>query len=203
MPWAAEAVDAPLPLLLGGAVGYALLQRARWQHSQRMLDLQSEEILYSNNELEKKFRDLQTTIEQLSLLSELAAAVSATLDVEKIYEQTLDRLVHPMGYQGAYLFLVDPDRVAIRGIHGERAVIGLDVNAGAALVRERRVGGRADGRRDWSPRRGRCQGSDQPIDAPSARAFGTPVVLVPLRVKGGYGVLAVTSSEPGRVGAWI
>ena len=69
-----------------------------------MLDLQSEEILYSNNELEKKFRDLETTIEQLSLLSELAAAVSATLDVEKIYEQTLERLVHAMGYQ-ARLFV--------------------------------------------------------------------------------------------------
>ena len=79
-----------------------------------MLDLQSEEILYSNNELEKKFRDLETTIEQLSLLSELAAAISATLDVEKIYEQTLDRLVHGMGYQGAYLFVVDPGRRVVR-----------------------------------------------------------------------------------------
>src|SRR5262245_20129543 len=78
VPWAEEVAVAVLPLLLGGAVGYALLQRARWQHSQRMLDLQSEEILYSNSELEKKFRDLETTIEQLSLLSELAAAVGAT-----------------------------------------------------------------------------------------------------------------------------
>jgi signal transduction histidine kinase len=44
---------------------------------------------------------------------------------------------------------------------------------------------------------------DQPIDVPSARAFGTrSVVLVPLRVKGEvFGVLAVASSEPGRVGA--
>src|SRR6185295_6338238 len=115
MAWAVEAVVAPLPLLFGGAVGYALLQRARRQHSQRMLDLQSEEILYSNNELEKKFRDLETTIEQLSLLSELAAAISATLDVEKIYEQTLERLVHGMGYQGAYLFVVDPGRRVVRG----------------------------------------------------------------------------------------
>ena len=115
VPWAADAVVAPLPLLLGGAVGYALVQRARARHAKRMLDLQSEEILYSNNELEKKFRDLETTIEQLSLLSELAAAVSATLDVEKIYEQTLERLVHGMGYQGAYLFVVDPDRRVVRG----------------------------------------------------------------------------------------
>jgi hypothetical protein len=64
--WVVHVVVAPLPLLLGGAFGYALVLRARRQHTQRMLDLQSEEILYSNNELEKKFRDLQTTIEQLS-----------------------------------------------------------------------------------------------------------------------------------------
>src|SRR5262249_57406366 len=101
---------AALPLLFGGALGYGLGQRARWQHGQRMLDLQSEEILYSNNELEKKFRDLGSTIERLSLLSELSAAVNATLDVEKIYEQALQRLVHRMGYQNAYPLLVHPDR---------------------------------------------------------------------------------------------
>ena len=57
-----------------------------------MLDLQSEEILYSNNELEKKFRDLETKIEQLSLLSDLSAAVNAT-DVSQTKArsgQTLD-----------------------------------------------------------------------------------------------------------------
>src|SRR4030095_2712658 len=82
-----------LPVLLGGAIGWGLPQRQRWEHTKRMLALQSEEILYSNNELEKKFRHLETTIEQLSLLSELSAAVNATLDVELIYQQTLERLV--------------------------------------------------------------------------------------------------------------
>ena len=119
-----------LPLLLGGAVGYALLQRARWHHSQRMLDLQSEEILYSNNELEKKFRDLETTIEQLSLLSELAAAVSATLDAEKIYEQTLERLVHAHGI---------PGRLSVRRGPGPRASSGVTA---------------------WRGRRGRDRGSE-------------------------------------------
>jgi signal transduction histidine kinase len=204
LPWVAEAVVGLLPLLIGGAVGYALLQRARWHHSQRMLDLQSEEILYSNNELEKKFRDLQTTIERLSLLSELGAAVSATLDAEKIYEQTLERLVHAMGYQGAYLFVVDPERRVVRGhrtaggVEAEtrfRAVeFSLDdPRAGAARVAVTGLPVVVDD----------VEAPDPPIDVPSARSFGTrSVVLVPLRVKGRvFGVLAVTSTEPGRVGA--
>src|SRR4030095_11406578 len=107
-----------LPVLLGGAIGWGLPQRQRWEHTKRMLALQSEEILYSNNELEKKFRHLETTIEQLSLLSELSAAVNATLDVELIYQQTLERLVEGMGYQSAYLYLVDRSR---RTIHEHRA----------------------------------------------------------------------------------
>jgi two-component system NtrC family sensor kinase len=202
--WVVQLVVAPLPLLLGGAVGYALVQRARRQHTQRMLDLQSEEILYSNNELEKKFRDLQTTIEQLSLLSELAAAVSATLDVEKIYEQTLERLVHAMGYQGAYLFVVDPDRRVVRGhrtaggVEAETRFRAMefslgDPRAGAARVAVTGLPLVVDD----------VEAPDQPIDVPSARAFGTrSVVLMPLRVKGEvFGVLAVTSREPGRVGA--
>jgi len=204
LPWVLEAVVGLLPLFLGGAVGYALLERARWHHSQKMLDLQSEEILYSNNELEKKLRDLQTTIEQLSLLSELAAAVSASLDVERIYEQTLERLVHAMGYQGAYLFVVDPDRRVVRGHRtagGAEAEMRFramefslgDPQAGAARVA---VTGLPLVVED-------VEAPDQPIDVPSARAFGTrSVVLVPLRVKGEvFGVLAVTSREAGRVGA--
>ena len=203
VPWAAEAVVGLLPLLLGGAVGYALLQRARWQHSQRMLDLQSEEILYSNNELEKKFRDLETTIEQLSLLSELAAAVSATLDVEKIYEQTLERLVHGMGYQGAHLFVVDRGRRIVRGhrtaggVEAETRFRGMefsldDPRAGAARVAVTGLPLVVDD----------VEAPDQPIDVASARALGVrSVVLVPLRVKGEvFGVLSVVSSEPGRVG---
>ena len=88
-----------IPLLGGAALGAALRERQRRQHTQRMLHLQSEEILFSNNELEKKFRDLETKIDQLSLLGDLAAAVSATLDPERIYEQALQRLVQNMGYQ--------------------------------------------------------------------------------------------------------
>lgn len=204
VPWAVDAIVAPLPLLLGGAVGYALVQRARGQHTKRMLDLQSEEILYSNNELEKKFRDLETTIEQLSLLSELAAAVSATLDVEKIYEQTLERLVHARGYQGAYLFVVDPGRRVVRGhrmaggVEQETRFRAMefaldDPRAGAARVAVTGLPLVVDD----------VEAPDQPIDAPSARALGLrSVVMVPLRVKGQvFGVLSVASSEPGRVGA--
>jgi len=203
-PWVVEAVVAPLPLLLGGAIGYALVQRARRQHTQRMLDLQSEEILYSNNELEKKFRDLQTTIEQLSLLSELAAAVSATLDVEKIYEQTLDRLVHAMGYQGAYLSLVDAARRVVRG---HRMAGGVEIEE-----RFRTMEFSLDDPRAGSARVAvtglplvvdDVEAPDQAIDVPSARALGLrSAVLVPLRVKGEvFGVLSVASSELGRVGA--
>jgi signal transduction histidine kinase len=203
VPWIEEATVAFLTLLLGASVGYALLLRARWQHSQRMLDLQSEEILYSNNELEKKFRDLESTIEQLSLLSELAAAVGATLDVEKIYEQTLERLVHAMGYHAAYLFVVDPGRRVVRG-HRMAGSVGQesqframefaldDPRAGSARVAVTGLPLVVDD----------AEKPDQPIDAPSVRALGLrSIVMVPLRVKGEvFGVLSVASSEPGRVG---
>src|SRR6185295_10411109 len=79
---------------------------------------QSEEIIYSNRELEKKFAELETRIEQLSLLTDLSAAVSATLDPEKIYDQTLSRLVDRMAYQRAQLFLVDRGRRVLRGHRG-------------------------------------------------------------------------------------
>ena len=69
------------------------------------MDLQSEEILYANNELEKKFRALEDTIERLSLLIDLSAAVNATLDPEKIYEQAVERLVNPMGYEYTHAVL--------------------------------------------------------------------------------------------------
>ena len=91
----------PLPLIAGVALGYSLREGRRRRHTQRLLDLQSEEIIYSNRELEKKFAELETRIEQLSLLTDLSAAVSATLDPEKIYDQTLTRLVHRMAYQRA------------------------------------------------------------------------------------------------------
>jgi len=201
--WAVEAVVALLPVLLGGAVGHGLVQRERGQHAKRMLDLQSEEILYSNNELEKKFRDLETTIEQLSLLSELSAAVNATLDVEKIYEQALERLVHQMGYQNAYLFLVDRARQLVRGhrmagrARAPRRFTDVefrleDVHSGASRVASSGQPLVIDD----------VETLDQSVDVPTARAFGVrSAVMMPLRVKDVvFGVLNVTSSEPGRVG---
>ena len=203
LPWAVEGVVGLLPVLLGGAIGYGLVQRARWQHTKRMLDLQSEEILYSNNELEKKFRDLETTIEQLSLLSELSAAVNATLDVEKIYEQALERLVHQMGYQNAYLFLVDRARQVVRGHRmAGRASAPIrftdvefrldDVHCGASRVASSGQSLVIDD----------VESLDPSVDMPTARAFGVrSAVMMPLRVKDViFGVLNVTSSEPGRVG---
>ncbi len=203
LPWTAEVVVAVLLVLFGGAAGYGLVQRARWQHTKRMLDLQSEEILYSNNELEKKFRDLDTKIEQLSLLIDLAAAVNATLDPEKIYEQALQRLVHRMGYQGAYLFLVDQSRQAVRGHR-------MAGGAGGSAEFER-VEFRLD-----DPHSGQSrvavtglpiaiddvETTTVPVDLQTARSFGVrSAVMVPLRVKERiFGVLNVTSSEPGQVG---
>jgi signal transduction histidine kinase len=204
LPWAGEAALAALPVLLGGAIGHGLVQRARWRHSKRMLHLQSEEILYSNNELEKKFRDLETTIEQLSLLSELSAAVNATLDVEKIYEQALERLVHRMGYQGAYLFLVD----------GGRRVVGGHRMAGGAPARARfeSVEFSLDDSGSASARVARTglplviddvEATSDPVHLPTTRSLGIrSLVMVPLRVKEAvFGVLNVTSTEPGGVGA--
>jgi signal transduction histidine kinase len=203
LSWAAEVVVVTLPVLLGGAAGWGLVQRTGWQHTKRMLDLQSEEILYSNNELEKKFRDLETTIERLSLLSELSAAVNATLDVEKIYEQALERLVHQMGYQNAYLFLVDHTRQVVRGHRM--------AGRASAPTRFTDVEFRLD---DAHCGASRVASSGLPlviddvetaaaaVDVPTARALGVrSAVMMPLRVKDVvFGVLNATSSEPGRVG---
>ncbi|HYB69956.1 MAG TPA: ATP-binding protein, partial [Candidatus Bathyarchaeia archaeon] len=203
LSWAVDLVVAALPILLGSALGHGLVLRARWQLAKRMLDLQSEEILYSNDELEKKFRDLETTIEQLSLLSELSAAVNASLDVEKIYDQALERLVHQMGYHSAYLFLVDRARRVVRG---HRMVGRVD-----RTVHFTEVEYRLD---DPSCSTARVAASGLPVVIDDAERTGVPidvttaraldvrsVVMVPLRVKDAvFGVLNVTSSEPGRVG---
>ncbi len=77
-----------LPLLAGVALGYALREGRQRRHTQSLLDLQSEEILYSNRAGEEVPRP-RTRIEQLSLLTDLSAAVNATLDPEKIYDQAL------------------------------------------------------------------------------------------------------------------
>jgi signal transduction histidine kinase len=113
--WASQALVGIAHAAAGIAVGYGLRERQRRRHTQRLLDLQGEEVIYSNNELEKKFRELETKIEQLSLLIELSATVNATLDPEKIYEQGLARLVHGMRYQAAYYFVVDRPHKVVRG----------------------------------------------------------------------------------------
>ena len=113
-PWVVRAAMATLPLVAGAAGGVAWRERRQRHEIERLRDIQSEEILHSAQELDKKFRDLETKIEQLSLLIDLSAAVNATLDTEKIYDQALDRLVHRMGFQAANLFLVDPARAVVR-----------------------------------------------------------------------------------------
>jgi two-component system NtrC family sensor kinase len=203
LPSAVQGMVAGLPVLLGSVAGYGLVRRARELHTKRMLHLQSEEILYSNNELEKKFRDLETTIEQLSLLGDLSAAVNATLDVEKIYEQALQRLVHGMRYQGAYLFLVDPARQVVRG---HRMAGGVrpeapfedvefrldDPHCGASRVATTGLPIVVED----------VESTEQPVDLSTARSLGVrSAVMVPLRVKERvFGVLNVTSSVPGGVG---
>ncbi len=204
LSWTVQTVVAALPVLLGGALGYELVERGRRRHARRLLDLQSEEILYSNNELEKKFRDLETTIDRLSLISELSAAVNATLDAEKIYEQALERLVHGMGYQNAYLFRVDRARRVVRGhrMAGATSAAGPrfetiefrldDPHCGASRVAASGLPLVIDD----------VESTTLPVDVSTARSFGVrSVVMVPLRVKDAvFGVLNVTSSEPGRVG---
>ncbi|HUK64533.1 MAG TPA: hypothetical protein VLV15_14410, partial [Dongiaceae bacterium] len=112
--WLGRVAIAAVPLIAGVATGIAWRERGERHRIERLRDIQSDEILHSARELDKKFRDLETKIEQLSLLIDLSAAVNATLDIEKIYEQALDRLVHRMGFQAANLFLVDAGRGVVR-----------------------------------------------------------------------------------------
>ncbi|HXG16460.1 MAG TPA: ATP-binding protein [Calidithermus sp.] len=202
LPWPVVPALGALPVLAGAAVGWGLRERRRRRHTQRMLDLQSEEVIYSNHELEKKFRDLETKIEQLSLLIELAAAVNATLDPERIYDQALSRLVSRMGYERAHLFLVDPDRRVLRGFRmagGEpeavarflRLELPLDPDASAAA---RAV---ATGRPVLV---NDVEAATEPVNRDAARAYRVRAfVSVPLRVKDrAFGVLSVSSSAPDR-----
>ncbi|MGH7384899.1 MAG: ATP-binding protein, partial [Candidatus Rokuibacteriota bacterium] len=195
------AVAAPLPLLAGVALGYALREGYQRRHTQRLLDLQSEEIIYSNRELEKKFVELETRIEQLSLLTDLSAAVSGTLDPEKIYDQALSRLVHRMAYQKAYLFLVDRGRRVLRGhrmagaeaqalpFEGIEIPLEAEASAGAraAITGEPVLVNDVDRTAEPINR--------QLVRAHQVRSF----VAVPLRVREQvFGVLSVTSAQPGR-----
>jgi signal transduction histidine kinase len=192
-----------LPALAGAAVGYALRERRQRRHTQRLLDLQSEEIIYSNNELEKKFGELETKIEQLSLLIDLSAAVNAALDSGRIYEQALDRLAHRMGYQAAYLALVDAGRDVLRGhrvatsdgrvrARFEGLEFPLDPRAGA--LAKVAVTGRPLLVADVTT-------TEEPVHRATADTFGVrSFVAVPLRVKNRVmGVVAVAASEADRL----
>ena len=192
---------APLPMLAGFALGYALREGHQRRHTQHLLDLQSEEIIYSNRELEKKFVELETRIEQLSLLTDLSAAVSGTLDPEKIYDQALSRLVHRMAYEKAYLFVMDCERRVLRGhrmagagaeaLPVEGVEIPLDAEASASA--RAALTGQAvlvnDVERATEPVYRALVGAHQ------VRSF----VVVPLRVREQvFGVLSVTAAEVGR-----
>jgi signal transduction histidine kinase len=190
------------PALAGLALGFALRERGRRRHTRRLLDLQSEEILFSNDELEKKFRDLETKIEQLSLLTDLSAAVSATLDPEKIYEQAMQRLVDRMGYESVHLFLVDRARGVIRGhrmaarAHEVEAVdfqsVELPLTADS-LVGKVAVTGLSALVDDVAA-------TSEPVRRPIAFALGVAsLVMVPLRVKDRvFGVLCIGASRARR-----
>ena len=195
------AAAAPLPLLAGVALGYALREGYQRRHTQRLLDLQSEEIIYSNRELEKKFVELETRIEQLSLLTDLSAAVSGTLDPEKIYDQALSRLVHRMAYQKVYLSLVDRGRRVLRG----HRMAGADVEAfpfeGMEIPLE--AGASASARVAMTGQPVLVNDVDQssePVHRALVRAHQVrSFVAVPLRVREQvFGVLSVTADEPGR-----
>jgi signal transduction histidine kinase len=194
---------AVLPAAAGLALGYALRERGRRRHTQRLMDLQSEEIIYSNDELEKKFDELETKIEQLSLLIDLSAAIGGTLDPERIYEQAVDRLVHRMGYEGAHLVLVDRTRGVLHGYGRVAAVQGtlrmppteLQLVDPSTTVSARVVTtGRPILVED-------VEASEEPVHHSSLRALNVrSLVAVPLRVKERVvGVLHVVASEPGRL----
>jgi len=198
-PLVAVGVAAGMTVLAGLGTGWALLERGRRHDAQRLLDLQSEEILYSNRELERKFRDLDDKIEQLSLLIDLSAAVNATLDAEKIYEQAVQRLVDRMGYQSAHFFLVDQARGVLRGHRSagrtsarvETTEMPLDATTSA--VGRVAMTGVPVHVQD-------VETTATPLHLPTARALGVrSFVAVPLRVKHRVmGVLTVSASEPDR-----
>jgi signal transduction histidine kinase len=196
--WAVQALGVATPLAAGGGAGLVLRERARRRQSQQLLDLQSEEIIYSNKELEKKFRDLETKIEQLSLLSDLSAAVNATLDPEKIYEQAVERLVHRMGYEAARLFLADHERGVVRSHRAAgrastqlgTAELALDGTSAVGRVASTGLPLLVDD----------VEASPTPLNVATARALDVRAfVAVPLRVKDRIaGVLTVASSAPNR-----
>src|SRR5262249_32637708 len=199
--WGLAARPAAGPVSAGLGIGAMLRERARRRQSQRLLDLQSEEIIYSNNELEKKFRDLESKIEQLSLLIDLSGAVNATLDTEKIYEQALNRLVHRMGYQDVVLFLVDGSRRVIRehrvagtpAVHAGSPPLEFPLEGATSAVAKVAVSGLPLVVSDVDT-------TDQPVHRATARAGGVRAFpMFPLHVKGRvFGVLVANSAQSDR-----
>ena len=199
-PWVVRAAMTTLPLVAGAASGVAWRERRQRREIERLRDIQSDEILHSAQELDKKFRDLETKIEQLSLLIDLSAAVNATLDTEKIYEQALDRLVHRMGFQAANLFLVDPGRAVIRahrsaGDEPHSALEAIEFRLDAADSLTARVA-----RTGLPVIVNDVEATDIPVHLPTARALNVrSLVAVPLRVRDRiFGVLGVVASVPDR-----
>jgi len=192
---------APLPLLAGVALGYALREGHQRRHTQSLLDLQSEEIIYSNRELEKKFVELETRIQQLSLLTDLSAAVSGTLDPEKIYDQALTWLVHRMAYQKAYLSLVDRERRVLRGHRAAGAESEAVPFEGVEIPLE--AEGSASARAALTGQAvfvDDVEQTTEPVHRTFVRAHQVrSFVVVPLRVREQvFGVLSVTAAETGR-----
>jgi signal transduction histidine kinase len=198
--WALLAT-APLPLLAGVALGYALREGHQRRHTQKLLDLQSEEIIYSNRELAKKFVELETRIRQLSLLTDLSAAVSGTLDPEKIYDQALTWLVHRMAYQKAYLSLMDRERRVLRGHRAAGAEAAAVSFEGVEIPLE--AEGSASARAALTGQAmfvDDVERTTEPVHQAFVRAHQVrSFVVVPLRVREQvFGVLSVTAAEAGR-----
>jgi signal transduction histidine kinase len=167
-----------------------------------MLDVLGDEVLYSTGELERKFRDLEGKIEQLSLLMDLARAVNASLDPRTIYEQALQRLVHSMGYQAAYLCLIDHERHVLRGHHAVGAGPGRERDfTGLEIPLDPDVSGLARAATTGGPVLvNDVTTATVPVHRETTESFNVRSFLaVPLRVKRGVGgVLAVAAGEPDR-----
>jgi signal transduction histidine kinase len=193
---------AGLPVLLGGALGYGLLKEHRRRHVQRMLDVLGDEVLYSTGQLERKFRDLEGKIEQLSLLMDLARAVNASLDARTIYEQALQRLVHSMGYQAAYLCLIDHERGALRGHRAVEAGPGRERDfTGLQIPLDPDVSALARAAVTGAPVLvNDVTAAAVPVHRETVETFNVRSFLaVPLRVRQEVdGVLAVAAGEPDR-----
>ncbi len=201
LPWPMAAMIGALSVVTGGALGYGLLKDQRHRQTRRLLDLQGEEILYSSRELEKKFRDLEAKVEQLSLLIDLSGAVNATLDPEAIYDQALQRLVHAMGYQAAHLFLVDYERHVLRGHRMVGAAGAATPFEGHEVPLDPRASGSAKVAITGEPVLvNDVDTASEPVHLPTVRAFNVRSFLaVPLRVRERVsGVLSVVSSAADR-----